>query len=126
VSDEQSSTSRGWVIAAAIGIGVMLLGTVALFVWALLFQGPIVQTYTIEPGTGDRLDAGEQVELMPTEVRLSVGDTLVIRNDDTRDFMVGPYQVRAGEIIEQTFHRPQVLIGECSLSGTGEIRIVVT
>jgi hypothetical protein len=123
---QQDRLGRGWVIGTALGAGAVVLVVVGLVTWALVSGGAEVHSYTIEVGTGARLDAGERVELMPTEVRLSVGDTLVVRNDDDRDFMVGPYLVRAGETVEQTFRSAQVLVGECSLSGSGEIRIVVT
>ncbi len=119
----ERSVSGGLLLA---GFGLLALVVVlGVLVLALVSGSSTTRTFVIEAGTGARLDAGEQVELMPTEVRLGVGDTLVLRNEDDRDYSVGPYLVRAGETIEQTFRRPQVLVGECSLSGTGEIRIVV-
>ena len=118
--------SPGWWIATLVGGVLIVLAMFGLLVWALVTGGSTAHSYTIDAGTGARLDAGEVVELMPTEVRLSVGDTLVVRNEDDRDFMVGPYLVRAGETIEQTYLTAQVLVGECSLSGSGEIRIIVS
>jgi hypothetical protein len=113
-------------VLAGIGVLVVFVVAVVLGVLVLSAGGATTRTFVVEAGTGERLDRGEVVELMPTEVRLGVGDTLVIRNDDERDYTVGPYRVRAGEELEQTFQRPQTLVGECSLSGTGEVRIVVT
>jgi hypothetical protein len=121
--DERSG--RGALIVVTLGLGTMVL-IVGMVAWALMAGSASTQSFTIEAGTGARLDAGEVIELMPTEVRLSVGDTIVIRNDDEREFMVGPYLVRPGETVTQTFRTAQVLVGECSLSGSGEIRIVVT
>jgi hypothetical protein len=118
-------TGLGLVAAGAAVIAVAAIA-IALGIWVLTAGGSATTTYLIEAGTGARLDRGEVVELMPTEVRLSVGDTLVIRNADDRAYVVGPYLVRAGETVEQTFQRAQTLVGECTLSGTGEIRIVVT
>jgi hypothetical protein len=126
VSAEPVRIRPWWLATAAVALGVVALATIGLFAWAIFQTGSATHTYTIEAGTGARIDAGEVIELMPTEVRMKVGDTLVIRNDDEREFMVGPYLVRAGEVLEQTFQRPQILIGECSLSGSGEIRIIVT
>ena len=123
---QEDRLGSGWWIATIVG-GVLIVGVMfGLVVWALVAGGSTAHTYTIEAGTGARIDAGEVVELMPTEVRLSVGDTLVVQNDDDRDFTVGPYLVRAGETIEQTYRTAQVLVGECSLSGSGEIRIIVS
>ncbi len=122
-------TRSGWLVAGVMAAGVVGVVLGGVFAWLLLIGGgdgdPVTQTYVVEAGTGARLDQGVQIDLMPTEVRLAVGDTLVIRNEDDRDYMVGPYSVRAGETIEQTFHRPQILVGECSLSGSGEVQIIV-
>jgi hypothetical protein len=83
-------------------------------------------TYVVPEGTAERGYLGETVDIMPPEVLMSVGDTLVIRNDDTQTATVGPFTVRPGETLEQRFQRPQTLIGDCTLSGTGEIKIIVT
>jgi hypothetical protein len=115
---------RGGLLLAAFG-ALALAVVVGVVAVALLTDSASTRTFVIEAGTGARLDAGEAVELMPTEVRMSVGDTLVLRNDDDRTYMVGPYTVRPGETVEQTFHRPQTLVGACQLSGSGEVRIVV-
>lgn len=122
---EQDRLGRPWLIATVGGVVLVVVVVAGLVMWSLA-GGPETHRFTIDAGTGARIDAGEVVELMPTEVRLSVDDTLVIENDDDRDFMVGPYLVRAGETVEQTYRSPQVLVGECSLSGSGEIRIVVS
>lgn len=119
----------GWLVGGVVAIGLVGAVIGGVFAWALLLggggTGPVTHTYVVEAGTGARLDQGVQIDLMPTEVRLAVGDTLVIQNDDDRDYMVGPYSVRAGETIEQTFQRAQILVGECSLSGSGEVQIIV-
>lgn len=86
---------------------------------------PTTVSFVVAAGTGERIDAGEVVELMPAEVRLSVGDTLELRNDDTRDHVIGPYFVRAGEVLSQTFTRAQELSGDCELNGEGVLRLIV-
>ncbi len=63
---------------------------------------------------------------MPSEVPMRVGDTIVVRNDDVETATVGPFTVRPGETLTQTFRSPMTLVGECTLSGTGEVEIVVT
>jgi hypothetical protein len=79
----------------------------------------------VPQGTSERVFRGEVVDIMPPEVRLEVGDTLVVRNEDFETVTVGPFTVRAGETLRQEFQRPQTLIGECTLSGSGEIKIIV-
>lgn len=126
VADEPRS---GWLLAGVLAVGLLGAAIGGVFAWAVLLSGDSTDaqthTYVVEAGTGARLDAGETIDLMPTEVRLSVGDTLVIRNEDDREYMVGPYNVRAGEEITQTYFTAQVLVGDCSLSGSGEVQIIV-
>jgi hypothetical protein len=118
------------------GLGVVLI---AISVVALVLAGVLivrlvspeeasgeVVTYLVPAGTADKVAQGEKIEIMPREVRLDVGDSLVIRNDDDQTALVGPYVVKAGSTLTQKFQRPQYLVGECSISGSGEIKIIVT
>jgi hypothetical protein len=131
MADPGPATARrgggGIVTTLAVG-GVFVVVVVSVVLAVVLLSGSdaTTRTYVISAGTGARAEAGEEIDIMPTEVELAVGDTIVIRNEDDREYTVGPYLVRAGEEVRQTFQRPQVLVGECSLSGSGEIRIVVT
>ena len=88
-------------------------------------QSGEVKTFVVPKGTAEKIYEGQVVDLMPSEVKLKVGDSLVIRNDDVETVTVGPFTVRAGETLTQKFQRPQTLIGECALSGSGDIKIVV-
>lgn len=119
---------RGEVIGAVIAVllAVIAVGVVVIGSLGDDDGGGEVVTFVVPPGTGARVERGEKVELMPALVELEVGDRLVIRNEDDRTMVVGPYTVRAREVLDQEFRRPQVLEGDCTLSGSGEVRIVVT
>jgi hypothetical protein len=115
-------------VVALVGVAVVALGVGA----AVLLDGssdparePEVRTYVIPAGTADRLDRGEKVDAVPSEISLHVGDRLVVRNEDRRKVEVGPYVVRPGDTLEQDFYRPQNLIGECLVTPTGQVRILV-
>lgn len=121
--------ARGW------GIPILLMCIVALAIGAVLVsvaalvgddRDPQTQTFVVPDGAAEDAYFGKKVDVMPPEVELRVGDTLVIRNEDSQTASVGPFTVRPGETLRQTFRRPQTLIGECTLSGTGEVKIVVT
>lgn len=77
-------------------------------------------------GTGERLDRGEKVELMPPELNLRVGDTIRIRNEDVVFQEVGPYFVAAGQEFELTYGAPGRYEGICPLSGNQPYVITIT
>lgn len=121
--------ARGWGVPIFLAIVSLVAVVVLGAAIATLVTGgdeATTVTYVVPEGTAKKVFFGETVDIMPAEVNLSVGDTLVVRNDDVQTATVGPFTVRPGETLEQRFQRPQTLIGDCTLSGTGEIKIVVT
>lgn len=81
----------------------------------------------IPQGTGTLVASGHGDDLIPYNIRLSLTGqrTLVIRNDDIVDHTIGPFFVRAGETVRQTFNQPAVYKGACSVSHDGEVNIIV-
>ena len=126
----EPTPSGSWALGLVlIAISVVALVLAGVLVVRLLSpeesQGRTV-TYVVPSGTAKKVEQGAKVQIMPRVVRLDVGDSLVIRNDDDQTALVGPYIVKAGSTLTQKFQRPQYLVGECSLSGSGEIKIIVT
>lgn len=82
--------------------------------------------FLIPEGTAERIADGEQIEIVPAELVVEVGDTLRIVNEDTSDHVVGVFFVAAGETLTQRFNSEAVLEGECSVhpSGAFTLRIV--
>lgn len=108
----------GVIVLAAIAVGAILLGTGG--------DDPETTTVVIPAGTGERRDAGEDVELVPQTSYYEVGDRFVIVNEDDRLHTVGPFTARPGETFEYTFEEPGVLEGICTLRESGTIRFIVT
>lgn len=79
----------------------------------------------VPEGTQERLDAGEKVSIMPTRLEFRVGDTFLIRNEDTTTQVVGPYTVGAGEELRFTYGAPGDYSGFCPLSEGERYEIVV-
>jgi len=128
-SEDVPLRARGWGIPILLAVvALVALVAIGVSITKLATNSPKAQTvtYVVPKGTTEKLFFGEPVQIMPNEVNLNVGDTLVIRNEDTETVAVGPFTVRGGETLRQTFTRPQTLIGECTLSGSGEIKLVVT
>jgi len=87
--------------------------------------GEVVEV-VVPLGTGERLERGEIVDLMPAELNLKVGDTIRIRNEDVVFQEVGPYFVAAGQEFELTYGAPGRYEGICPLSGNQPYVINIT
>ena len=128
--DEDEDDQRGrflglWLVLA--GIAALLLPATILA--ASLLGGddaPSEMVVEIPLGTGDRIDAGEKVEILPEEVQLSVGDRIMLRNYDDRVHTVGPLTVRPGESLYQVFGQAGRFEGNCTLIPSKKVTIVVT
>ncbi len=81
--------------------------------------------YTIGPGTGDRIAAGEPVEIVPAELVVRVGESIRIVNDDDQDHYVGVFFVAAGETLTQRFGSAGVLEDLCTVHPSGSFRLRV-
>lgn len=89
-------------------------------------DGVFEHDYVIPLGTADLIAGGEEVEIVPAELVVEVGDAIRIVNEDTDGHIVGVFYVGAGETLTQRFDEPAVLEGECSVhpSGSFTLRIV--
>lgn len=81
--------------------------------------------FVIPPGTGERIENGETVEIVPAELTVEVGESIRIENDDTEDHVVGVFFVAAGETLTQRFNSAGELSGECSVHPSGQFTLLV-
>lgn len=84
--------------------------------------------FTVPPGSVARLAAGEQLEILPQTIELSLRgkDTLVIRNDDVQPIQVGPFKIDPGQQFEQRYYNPGTYELICTLHQSQRLRIVVS
>lgn len=113
------------VVLAAIA-SLVVVAVAALVVTTLSTRSGTVIEVDVPPGTGVRMDAGAQVELLPATLRVRVGDALVVTNADDRVHEVGPYTVAPGQVLRQEFTSEGTIEGVCTLHPDGAIRIVVS
>lgn len=140
VTGIRTEPQRSWHGAAIVLLVVTLvavLGAVAAAV--LVSRDPGAETpavtassaegrtirYLVPPGTGARIDAGEEVEIIPPELTMKVGDTLVIINDDDREHSVAGYQVRSGDTLRVSYPRPGLYMNSCSVNTSDLVYIYV-
>jgi plastocyanin len=81
--------------------------------------------FVIPVGTGERIDAGERIDILPAKLQVSVGESIRITNDDSRGHVVGVFYVGAGETLTQSFTAPGVLTGECTVHSSGVFTLTV-
>ena len=86
--------------------------------------GEVVEI-VVPAGTMDRLNAGENVDVMPRRLELRVGDTILIRNDDKWPHDVGPYRVGANTELQLKYQAAGEFEGECPLSEGDRYEIIV-
>jgi plastocyanin len=82
--------------------------------------------YTIPAGTGEAMDRGEEVEILPAELTVKVGEVLEIVNEDDRGHLVGPFFVGEGEKLRQEFTSPGEFQGICTVHPSGQFVLTVT
>ncbi|MEZ5296649.1 MAG: hypothetical protein R2697_10390 [Ilumatobacteraceae bacterium] len=83
------------------------------------------EDFVIPAGTADRIAAGEEVEIVPQELVMHVGDSIRIVNEDDVGHVVGVFYVGAGETLTQRFDTPGELSGECSVHPSGSFTLRV-
>ncbi len=82
--------------------------------------------FTIPAGTGEAMDRGEDVEILPAELAVEVGQVLELVNHDDRGHLVGPFFVGAGETLRQEFTSPGTFEGICTVHPSGQFVLTVT
>lgn len=80
----------------------------------------------VPKGTAEKIRSGQKIDVMPSTLKLRVGDTFRAVNKDTEDATVGPWIVKAGKTFEVHFGAPGTYEGVCALSDSERYLIEVT
>lgn len=115
---------RYWVLVVFIGIAV---GATAWAALAPVDSDSREQVYVIPRGTWAHRSAGEYIEVLPSEIRLTIGvkDILVLRNQDDVPQMFGPVLIMPGQSFQLPFQRASRYQFACSLHVSGQLDVVV-
>lgn len=107
-------------------MGAALLVAVPVVLARIVGPPPVtVHSFTIPPGTGARIAAGEAVEILPADLEMKVRDRLVLQNDDVEPHEIGPFVVTPGSRLDTRFSEALSVDGNCSLHPSGSISIRV-
>jgi hypothetical protein len=115
--------------ARRIGIllAVIVVGGLA---WAAL--APIApesreQLYQIPRGTSERRLAGEDLEILPHTIRLTLGqkDVLALKNNDKAPHIFGPTLIMPGQTFRLPFTTASTNSFMCTAHADGQLTVVV-
>ena len=85
------------------------------------------RVYVIAKGTWARRMAGENIDILPSELRMTLGvkDTLVIKNEDDVPQIVGSVLLMPGQVFRFPFRSVTKVQFACTLHTSGQLTIVV-
>lgn len=75
--------------------------------------------FVIPYGTAARIAAGENINIIPDRLRVRVGDTMRVRNDDAKAAQVGFFRVNPGETVTMRFTTPGRFEDKCDVRAQG-------
>ena len=112
------------VLAALAGAAVCALAWAA---FAPVHTDSNEQVYVIPKGTWERRHAGEHLDIIPAEIRLTIGakDVLVMKNQDDVPQLFGPVLIMPGQSFQMPFRKAASYLFACPLHTTGLLTIVV-
>lgn len=108
---------------------VLVIGACSRDSGELYVDDPSVDTpdyrFVIAAGTGEAIDRGEEVTILPAELVVRVGESIEIVNEDDRGHLVGPFYVGSGETLRQRFSTAGDFVGICSVHPSGQLTLRV-
>ena len=113
---------RGWMPIAGAALGVIA--------WAALTPIPSAsrdEVFEIPQGTWARRMAGDQIEILPAEIRLTLGlrDVLVLKNLDDVPQIFGPTLMMPGQSFRLPFALASSYQFACTAHASGQMTIIV-
>lgn len=126
VADEPRGSGRSTrlLVVALVAIAAIVAGT-AMWIAARDESSGDLEV-VIPAGTGEQIDAGEDVALIADRVELDVGSTMVVTNEDDRPHQIGDLTVRPDETLEYTFAEAGMFANPCSVHPSNSVTFVIT
>jgi hypothetical protein len=118
---------RAWLVLGGVALASVLLG---LLGWAALtpVESPSrEEVFEIPQGTWTRRMAGQNVEILPNEIRLTLGvrDVLLLKNHDDVPQIFGPTLMMPGQSFRLPFTTASVNQFACTGHASGQMTITV-
>src|SRR6059058_4390562 len=114
----------GWLVVALLGVAV------AATAWAALTPvetGSKEQVYVIPKGTFARRMAGENIDILPSEIHLTIGinDVLVLKNHDDVPQLFGPVLIMPEQSFRLPVGKAASYLFTCPMHTSGLLTVVV-
>jgi hypothetical protein len=111
----------------AAALGAPLLGGLG---WAALWPVPSVsreQLFEIPDGTSARRLAGENLDILPQTIHLTLGlnDVLVFKNEDAAPHIFGPTLIMPGQSFRLPFEQASTYSFQCTAHANGQLNVIV-
>ncbi len=108
----------------------LLAGVLAVVAWAAFAPvrtGSREEVFEIPKGTWARRMAGDKVEILPSQIRLTLGvrDVLMLRNLDDVPQVFGPTVMMPGQSFRLPFEVASTYSFACTAHASGQLTIVV-
>jgi len=106
---------------------LLLLGTLAWAALAPIERSSRDELFEIPHGTWARRMAGDQVEILPSTIRLTLGinDVLLLRNADEVPQAFGPALIMPGQSFRLPFATASTYSFACSAHASGQLAVIV-
>ena len=115
--------------ARRIGIllAVIVVGGLAWAALAPVAPGSREQLYQIPRGTSERRLAGEDLEILPHTIRLTLGqkDVLALKNNDKAPHIFGPTLIMPGQTFRLPFTTASTNSFMCTAHADGQLTVIV-
>jgi hypothetical protein len=114
-------------LLAASAIAGLLSGAALWLAFAPIEAGAPEQLFEIPSGTWARRMAGDKVEILPSEIRLTLGvrDVLLLKNSDTVPQQFGPTLIMPGQSFRLPFEQAASYQFACTAHASGQMSIIV-
>ncbi len=103
---------------AGLVFGALLTELAFKFMPGMDTRAPEQVLLVIPPGTAQRVALGEQSPSIPTDMMFVVGDTLVVKNEDSVEHQLGPLWIPAGSSASMPLNTDEKFAFQCSFVPT--------
>lgn len=110
-----------------ITFSLLLLGGIGWAAFAPIAVASRNQLFEIPAGTHARRMAGQNAEILPQTIRLTLGveDVLVFKNLDTAPHIFGPTLIMPGQSFSLPFAAASTYSFECTAHANGQLNVIV-